>query len=203
MSHGSFAEFDSAGRLNVLCSVAVNGVEPAPLGPMLEPFFNWYVREARTGKIGGEGHTETRVLGYTPTTAYTTGTATATRYGNTARVWEFNDHRQRRSANSRPRTRPRLDRRLPPEEQISQHDGIVVHLVMGRIHEGDPTMPRKGTQLIEENGVMVHLRSAQPKPNGQKTIRKFPSQVTSLRSPVARYFGLLCTNVWTTHAAMW
>ena len=34
--------------------------------------------------VGAEGQTEARVLGYTPTRAYTTGTATATRYGNTA-----------------------------------------------------------------------------------------------------------------------
>ena len=34
--------------------------------------------------VGAEGQTEARVLGYTPTQAYTTGTATATRYGNTA-----------------------------------------------------------------------------------------------------------------------
>jgi hypothetical protein len=31
--------------------------------------------------LGGEAQTETRVLGYTPTTAYTTGAATATGYG--------------------------------------------------------------------------------------------------------------------------
>jgi GAF domain-containing protein len=46
----SFAEFDAEGRLNVLCSVAVKGVEPFPLGPA-PSFMNWYVREARTGKI--------------------------------------------------------------------------------------------------------------------------------------------------------
>jgi hypothetical protein len=34
--------------------------------------------------VGGQAQTETRLLGYTPTTAYTTGMATATRYGNTA-----------------------------------------------------------------------------------------------------------------------
>jgi DNA-binding CsgD family transcriptional regulator len=46
----SFAEFDVDGRLNILCSVAVKGVEPFPLGPA-PSFLNWYVREARTGKI--------------------------------------------------------------------------------------------------------------------------------------------------------
>ena len=46
----SFAEFDAEGRLDVLCSVAVKGVEPFPLGPT-PPFLNWYVREARSGKI--------------------------------------------------------------------------------------------------------------------------------------------------------
>ena len=46
----SFAEFDTDGRLNVLCSVAVKGVEPFPLGPA-PSFLNWYVRETRTGKI--------------------------------------------------------------------------------------------------------------------------------------------------------
>jgi GAF domain-containing protein len=46
----SFAEFDTDGTLNVLCSVAVSGVEPFPLGPA-PSFFNWYVREARTAKI--------------------------------------------------------------------------------------------------------------------------------------------------------
>jgi GAF domain-containing protein len=46
----SFAEFDAEGRLNVLCSVAVEGVEPFPLGPA-PSFLGWYVREARTGKI--------------------------------------------------------------------------------------------------------------------------------------------------------
>ena len=46
----SFAELDSDGSLNVLCSVAVNGFEPFPLGPA-PSFFNWYVREARRGKI--------------------------------------------------------------------------------------------------------------------------------------------------------
>ena len=46
----SFAEFDGEGRLNVLCSVAVKGVEPFPLGPA-QSFLNWYVREGRTGKI--------------------------------------------------------------------------------------------------------------------------------------------------------
>ena len=46
----SFAEFDAEGQLNVLCSVAVKGVEPFPLGPA-PSFLNWYVREARTGKI--------------------------------------------------------------------------------------------------------------------------------------------------------
>ena len=45
----SFAEFDAEGRLDVLCSVAVKGVEPFPLGPT-PSFLNWYVREARTGK---------------------------------------------------------------------------------------------------------------------------------------------------------
>jgi hypothetical protein len=34
--------------------------------------------------LSGAGQTETRVLGYTPTTAHTTGTATATSFGNTA-----------------------------------------------------------------------------------------------------------------------
>jgi GAF domain-containing protein len=46
----SFAELDAEGRLNVLCSVAVKGVEPFPLGPA-PSFLNWYVREARTGKV--------------------------------------------------------------------------------------------------------------------------------------------------------
>lgn len=46
----SFAEFDAEGQLNVLCSVAVKGVEPFPLGPA-PSFLNWYVREGRTGKI--------------------------------------------------------------------------------------------------------------------------------------------------------
>jgi len=46
----SFAELDAEGRLNVLCSVAVRGVEPFPLGPA-PSFLNWYVREAQTGKI--------------------------------------------------------------------------------------------------------------------------------------------------------
>ena len=46
----SFAEFDAEGRLNVLCSIAVKGVEPFPLGPA-PSFLNWYVREARSGKI--------------------------------------------------------------------------------------------------------------------------------------------------------
>ena len=46
----SFAEFDAEGRLNVLCSVAVKGVEPFPLGPT-PSFLNWYVREARSGKM--------------------------------------------------------------------------------------------------------------------------------------------------------
>ena len=45
----SFAELDAGGRLNVLCSVAVKGVEPFPLGPA-PAFLNWYVREARNGK---------------------------------------------------------------------------------------------------------------------------------------------------------
>jgi len=30
----SFAELDAEGRINVLCSVAVKGVEPVPLGPL-------------------------------------------------------------------------------------------------------------------------------------------------------------------------
>ena len=34
--------------------------------------------------LGGQAQTQSRVLGDTPTTAYTTGTATATRSGNTA-----------------------------------------------------------------------------------------------------------------------
>jgi DNA-binding CsgD family transcriptional regulator len=46
----TFAEFDADGRLNVLCSVALSGVEPFPLGPV-PSFFGWYVREALTGKI--------------------------------------------------------------------------------------------------------------------------------------------------------
>jgi GAF domain-containing protein len=46
----SFAELDAEGRLNVLCSVAVKGMEPFPLGPA-PAFLNWYVREARTGRI--------------------------------------------------------------------------------------------------------------------------------------------------------
>lgn len=33
-----------------MCSVAVKGIEPFPLGPA-PLFLNWYVREARTGKI--------------------------------------------------------------------------------------------------------------------------------------------------------
>ncbi len=37
--------------------------------------------------VGGQAQTETRVLGYTPTTAYTTGQATATRFGNTATAY--------------------------------------------------------------------------------------------------------------------
>jgi GAF domain-containing protein len=44
----SFAELGSDG--SVLCSVAISGVEPFPLGPA-PSFLNWYVREARTGKI--------------------------------------------------------------------------------------------------------------------------------------------------------
>src|SRR3974390_2615898 len=48
-------------------------------------------------------------------------------------------------------------RRLPPQNQVSQHEGIVVHLVTGRIHESYRTLPCKGTQLIEESEVMVHL----------------------------------------------
>jgi GAF domain-containing protein len=46
----SFAELDAEGRLYVLCSVAVKGVDPFPLGPA-PSFLNWYAREARTGKI--------------------------------------------------------------------------------------------------------------------------------------------------------
>jgi DNA-binding CsgD family transcriptional regulator/GAF domain-containing protein len=46
----SFAEFDAEGRFYVLCSVAVKGVEPFPLGPA-PPFLSWYVREARSGKV--------------------------------------------------------------------------------------------------------------------------------------------------------
>ena len=46
----SFAEFDAEGRLNVLCSVSVKGVEPFPLGPV-PSFLGWYVREARSGKM--------------------------------------------------------------------------------------------------------------------------------------------------------
>jgi hypothetical protein len=37
--------------------------------------------------VGGEAQTDIRVLGYTPTTAYTTGSATATGYGNTATAY--------------------------------------------------------------------------------------------------------------------
>ena len=37
--------------------------------------------------LGGQAQTETRLLGYTPTTAYTTGTATATRMGNMATAY--------------------------------------------------------------------------------------------------------------------
>jgi GAF domain-containing protein/DNA-binding CsgD family transcriptional regulator len=47
---GSFAELDAEGRFYFLCSVAVKGVEPFPLGPA-PPFLSWYVMEARTGKI--------------------------------------------------------------------------------------------------------------------------------------------------------
>jgi GAF domain-containing protein len=46
----SFAEFDAEGRVSILCSVAVKGVEPFPLGPA-PSFLNWYVRETRTGKV--------------------------------------------------------------------------------------------------------------------------------------------------------
>ena len=46
----SFVEFDAEGRAYILCSVAVKGVEPFPLGPA-PSFLNWYAKEARTGKI--------------------------------------------------------------------------------------------------------------------------------------------------------
>jgi len=47
---GSFSEITPDGWASVLCSVAVNGVESFPLGP-LPKFFNWYVDQARTGKV--------------------------------------------------------------------------------------------------------------------------------------------------------
>jgi hypothetical protein len=37
--------------------------------------------------IGGEAQSDIRVVGYTPTTASTTGSATGTRYGNTATIY--------------------------------------------------------------------------------------------------------------------
>ena len=45
---GSFAEITADGWASVLCSVAMNGVEPFPLGP-LPGFFDWYVSQARAG----------------------------------------------------------------------------------------------------------------------------------------------------------
>jgi DNA-binding CsgD family transcriptional regulator len=47
----SFAEFDAAGRPTVICSVAVKGVEPFPLGPVPSFLLGWYLSEAQTGKI--------------------------------------------------------------------------------------------------------------------------------------------------------
>jgi DNA-binding CsgD family transcriptional regulator len=47
---GSFAEITADGWASVLCSVAMNGVEPFPLGP-LPGFFDWYVSQARAGKV--------------------------------------------------------------------------------------------------------------------------------------------------------
>ena len=46
----TFAEFTADGWLSVSCSVAVEGVEPFPSGP-LPAFASWYVDEVRAGKI--------------------------------------------------------------------------------------------------------------------------------------------------------
>ena len=46
----SFAEITADGWASVLCSVTTNGAEPFPCGP-LPQFFDWYVSEARSGKV--------------------------------------------------------------------------------------------------------------------------------------------------------
>jgi len=45
-----FAEITADGWATVLCSVAVDGVEPFPRGPV-PAFFDWYVNQAKAGKI--------------------------------------------------------------------------------------------------------------------------------------------------------
>ena len=45
----SFGELTADGDANVLCSVAVEGVEPFPCGPM-PASFSWYVEEVRAGR---------------------------------------------------------------------------------------------------------------------------------------------------------
>jgi PAS domain S-box-containing protein len=46
----TFSEFTADGWVNVLCSVAVEGMEPYPRGP-LTASFGWFVEQARAGKI--------------------------------------------------------------------------------------------------------------------------------------------------------
>ena len=46
----TFSEFTADGWVNVLCSVAVEGMEPYPCGP-LTASFKWFVEQARAGKI--------------------------------------------------------------------------------------------------------------------------------------------------------
>ncbi len=46
---------------------------------------------------------------------------------------------------------------LPSQDQVAQHDRVVMHLVMGRIHERDRPRACQGSQLAQQPGVAAHL----------------------------------------------
>jgi transcriptional regulator with GAF, ATPase, and Fis domain len=49
VDRATFGEFTAGGDANVLCSVAVDGVEPFPCGPIPDSF-SWYLEEVRAGR---------------------------------------------------------------------------------------------------------------------------------------------------------
>ncbi len=50
-----------------------------------------------------------------------------------------------------------LETGLAFQQQVPQHDRVVMHLVMSRIDQRDRTLSRKRTQLGQQLGILVQL----------------------------------------------